>query len=69
MNAHLAIFLPIMLNGDAVVNTKKRVFHIDEPSQGVVLLRLDTGAQIQTFHIDVKRLNRPYCKGKGRPNT
>jgi hypothetical protein len=44
MNAHPARFLPIMLSGDAVVNTKKEVFCIDKHSQGVALFWLDTGA-------------------------
>jgi hypothetical protein len=49
-----------MLNGDAAVNKKKGVFCIDKPSQGVALFWLDTGAQIQTLPIDVKRLKRPH---------
>jgi hypothetical protein len=47
------------LSGDAVVNAKKGVFCIDEPTEGVALYRLDSGARIRTFPIRVTRSERP----------
>jgi hypothetical protein len=46
-------------SGDAAVNSRKGVFCIDEPGEGVALHRLDTGARIRTFPIAITRSQRP----------
>lgn len=44
---------------NAAINPQRGVFCVDDPLQGVALYRLDTGARVRTYPVEVKKSMRP----------